>query len=64
MEDKERLSFEEALKELESIVESLENQEITLEDSVTLYEKGITLSNYCSEILDQAELKISQVNEQ
>jgi len=42
--EKERLSFEDALKQLESIVEQLESQEITLEDSVNLYEKGMKLS--------------------
>ncbi|MEQ9309264.1 MAG: exodeoxyribonuclease VII small subunit [Balneolaceae bacterium] len=63
MEEKERPSFEEALKELESIVKKLENDEITLEDSVKLYEKGLELSKFCSEILDQAELRIEQINE-
>jgi len=63
MEEKERPSFEDALKELESIVKQLENDEITLEDSVNLYEKGLELSKFCTEILDQAELRIEQVNE-
>ncbi|MFV1884828.1 MAG: exodeoxyribonuclease VII small subunit [Balneola sp.] len=63
MEEKERPGFEEALKELESIVMKLENDEITLEESVKLYEKGIELSRFCAEILEQAELRIEQVNE-
>jgi exodeoxyribonuclease VII small subunit len=63
MEEKERPSFEEALKELESIVTKLEDDEITLEDSVKLYEKGLQLSKFCNEVLEQAELKIEQVNE-
>lgn len=63
MEQKERLSFEEALKELESVVGTLEKEDITLEDSVTLYEKGIKLSAFCTEILENAELKIKEVNE-
>ncbi|MCG8372906.1 MAG: exodeoxyribonuclease VII small subunit [Balneolales bacterium] len=63
MAEKERLSFEDALKQLESIVKALENEETTLEDSVVLYQKGIELSKFCSDILDNAELKISQVNE-
>lgn len=64
MSEKERQSFEDALKQLESIVEQLESQEITLEDSVKLYEKGMELSKMCNEVLQQAELKIQQVNEQ
>ncbi|HBX64796.1 MAG: exodeoxyribonuclease VII small subunit [Balneola sp.] len=63
MAEKERLSFEEALKKLESIVEQLENKEITLEDSVQLYEEGVKMSQFCTEILEQAELRIEQVNE-
>jgi exodeoxyribonuclease VII small subunit len=63
MAEKERLSFEEALIKLESIVEQLEDEEITLEDSVNLYEEGVKLSQFCTEILEQAELRIEQVNE-
>lgn len=63
MEQKERPSFEEALKELELIVSKLEDDSITLEESVKLYEEGIKLSRFCSEILNQAELRIEQVNE-
>lgn len=63
MANKERLSFEEALKKLESIVQQLENEDITLEDSVQLYEEGIKMSKFCTTILEQAELRIEQVNE-
>lgn len=63
MADQERPSFEEALKKLESIVEELENEETTLEDSVKLYEEGVKMSRFCTEILEQAELRIEQVNE-
>lgn len=63
MTEKERPSFEEALKELESIVSKLEDNEITLEESVELYEKGLELSKFCNEILEKAELRIEQVNE-
>lgn len=63
MADKERPSFEEALNKLESIVEQLEDQEITLEDSVKLYEEGVKMSKFCTEILEHAELRIEQVNE-
>ncbi|MGB0347020.1 MAG: exodeoxyribonuclease VII small subunit [Balneolaceae bacterium] len=64
MDQKERLSFEDALKQLESIVEQLESQEITLEDSVKLYEQGMELSKLCNQVLHQAELKIQQVNDE
>tara|TARA_R110002124_G_scaffold208776_3_gene375106 strand:- start:15109 stop:15309 length:201 start_codon:yes stop_codon:yes gene_type:complete len=64
MDKTERPSFEEALKRLEQIVSQLEDESITLEDSVNLYEEGVKLSKFCSEILDDAELRIEQVNEE
>lgn len=62
MPQKERPSFEEALEKLEEIVEELNNNEITLEKSVELYEKGLELSKICSDTLDQATLKIEQID--
>lgn len=62
MPQKERPSFEEALEKLEEIVEELKNDDITLEKSVELYEKGLELSKICSETLDQATLKIEQID--
>ena len=64
MAEKERPSFEDALRELESIVSRLESEEITLEDSVKLYEEGIKLSKICTEVLEKAETRIKQVNEE
>ena len=61
MSDKERISFEEALKNLEAIVAQLEDKSITLEKSVELYEEGLKLSKFCNEALEQAELKIKHV---
>lgn len=62
MSQKERPSFEEALKRLEEIVEELNDEDITLEKSVELYEKGLELSKICTETLDQASLKIEQID--
>ena len=63
MEEKERLSFEDALSKLEQIVSRLEEESITLEESVNLYEEGVKLSAFCSEILNDAELRIQEVND-
>lgn len=60
----ERITFEEALKKLETIVSKLEDGSATLEESVTLYEEGMKLSKFCSGILDKAELRIEKVNDQ
>lgn len=61
MSEEERPSFEEALKELEAIVEKLDNEDITLEDSVKYYEKGLELSQICSATLENAVLKIEEI---
>lgn len=63
MAEKERPSFEEALKKLETIVEKLSDEEITLEKSVELYEEGLKLSKICSEKLENAALKIEQIDQ-
>jgi len=61
MTTEERPSFEEALTKLEAIVEKLDDEEITLEESVRLYEEGLKLSKICSETLESAELKIEEI---
>lgn len=63
MEPKTELSFEDALTKLEKIVERLEKEDVTLEDSVKQFEEGVKLSKYCSKILEEAELRIEQVNQ-
>ena len=54
----ENKSFEELLKELESVVNSLENKEISLDDAVKNYEKGLELSKKCYEMFSSVEEKI------
>jgi len=61
MTKEERPSFEEALTKLEAIVEKLDDEDITLEESVQLYEEGLKLSKICSETLEIAELKIEEI---
>lgn len=51
-------TFEEQLKKLESIVEALEKGDLTLEDSIKLFEEGVGLSAACKKELDQAEGKV------
>jgi len=61
MTTEERPSFEEALTKLEAIVEKLDNDDISLEESVKLYEEGLKLSKICSQTLEKAELKIEEI---
>jgi exodeoxyribonuclease VII small subunit len=55
------LSFEEALKELETIVAKLERGDVALEDSITLYERGAGLKAACEKKLAEAEEKIAKI---
>jgi exodeoxyribonuclease VII small subunit len=48
-------SYEEALSRLEEIVQGLERGELSLEESLTLFEEGIQLAKYCNGKLDSAE---------
>lgn len=59
-----QLSFEEALKKLESVVEQLESEEVSLEESIALYEEGMKLSQYCTDTLEQAKQRIEKVDQQ
>jgi exodeoxyribonuclease VII small subunit len=52
-------SFEEAMSDLEQIVSRLETGDISLEESISNFQKGIELSRYCASKLDAAEKKIS-----
>lgn len=61
MSTEERPTFEEALTKLEAIIEKLEDDEISLEKSVELYEEGLNLSKICSQTLENAELKIVEI---
>jgi exodeoxyribonuclease VII small subunit len=57
----EELTYEEAFAELEAVVGTLENEEKTLEESLTLFERGQALSTYCANLLENAELRVKQL---
>ena len=59
--EKDPVSFEAALKELEGIVKQLETGEAKLEESLQLFERGIRLSRFCSQKLEEAEKKIEML---
>ncbi|HEV8342432.1 MAG TPA: exodeoxyribonuclease VII small subunit [Candidatus Binatia bacterium] len=56
--DKEHKKFEEALEELEKVVERLESGELSLEDSLAAFEQGVSLVRYCNQRLNEVEKKI------
>jgi exodeoxyribonuclease VII small subunit len=55
------LTYEQALAELESIVESLEGEQGQLEEAIKNFERGQALVKRCSELLEAAQLKVQQV---
>ncbi len=57
--EKNKKSFEEAMNELESVVEQLERGELSLDESIEVFQKGVELSRYCGRRLDEIEKKIT-----
>ncbi len=55
------LSFEAAYAELETIIARLDSGDLTLEDSVVLFERGRALAQHCQSLLDNAELRVNQL---
>lgn len=54
-------TFEQSLRRLEEIVNQLEQGDVTLEESIKMYEEGMLLSKACLEKLTQAELKLKKL---
>ena len=57
-----KLSFEDALKELEQIVDKLEKGAIGLEESIAIYARGEALKTHCNELLRNAEQRIEKIS--
>jgi exodeoxyribonuclease VII small subunit len=55
------LTFEEQMQRLEEIVEILDDGEASLDEMIALYEEGIQRSQYCRQYLEQAEQKITLI---
>jgi exodeoxyribonuclease VII small subunit len=61
--DLESLSFEEGFRRLEEMVEALENGGLPLAQASSLYEQGMALVQRCNQLLNEAELKITQLKD-
>jgi exodeoxyribonuclease VII small subunit len=55
------LSFEQALAELEQIIDQLESGQLALDEALALFERGQQLTTACGAQLDNAELKIQKL---
>jgi len=62
--DVDKLSFEEAIKELTNIVGKIEQGQIPLQDSLEQYEKGMALIKQCRTILQKAEERIDKITKE
>ena len=61
MSDTEDLSFEDAFAELEEVVQQLEAGDLTLDQAMALFERGVALATQCNVQLDAAELRVQQL---
>ena len=59
--DVETLSFEKAYQELEVTVQKLEEGNLTLEEAISFYERGVHLAQRCGDALDAAELQVQKL---
>lgn len=55
------LNFESAMQELEALVERMEKSELSLEDSLRDFERGVELTRLCQQALRDAELKVQML---
>jgi exodeoxyribonuclease VII small subunit len=55
------LTFEEAYAELQALVETLENEQRPLEESMRIYERGQALIKHCGVLLEKAQLQVSKI---
>jgi exodeoxyribonuclease VII small subunit len=59
--DVSKMSFEQALKELEDIVKRLEDGKAKLDDAIAAYERGALLKRHCEKKLQEAKMKIDRI---
>ena len=57
----EKMSFEEALAELEEIVNKIDTGQESLAEAVSSFERGVALKNHCKKMLKEAKLKIEKI---
>ena len=62
--NKDKMSFEDALRDLEEIVENLNDDDLELEKAIAAYEKGMELKKICEQRLKEAKLRIENIKEE
>ena len=59
--DLEKLTFEEAIKELEKLVDSLDKGDVSLDEAIAAYDRGSKLKDYCQKKLHDAKMKVETI---
>ncbi|MEY8392497.1 exodeoxyribonuclease VII small subunit [Lachnospiraceae bacterium] len=62
--EKQEATLEETFQEMDAIIEKMQDREVTLEESFSLYEQGIKKLKYCNEKIDSVEKRMLLLNEQ
>lgn len=57
------MTYEEAMKRLDEIIDLLENNKASLDESIALYQEGVELANYCDKKLKSVEDKVTKIYE-
>ena len=58
----EQLTYEQALNELEGIIQDLESDEHSLDQTLAMFERGQALAQHCAQLLEGAELKVQELS--
>lgn len=58
-----KMTYEEAIKRLEEIVEMLEKNQVPLDESISLFQEGVELSKYCNDKLENIQTQVAQIYE-
>ena len=61
--DDENINFEAAMAELEQLVAQMEEGDLTLDDSLKAFERGVMLTRQCQQALSQAELRVQKLTD-
>ena len=56
-----KLTFEEAMKELEKLVDSLDKGDVSLDEAISAYDRGSQLKDYCEKKLQEAKMKVDTI---
>ena len=57
----EKMTFEDAMKELENLVESLDKGDVSLDEAIAAYDRGSQLKDHCQKKLNEAKMKVETI---